>query len=239
MIWSLNEVDAAGRKAARGAGLCWGSAEEAGRAARWLAQWGLPGPAALAGVLAALDGADPATHAPRLRNGVWQSDHAPLSPFAVGAALWDRAAVDRGHGVRIGPCLWPVLILPYAGWIAAARGCAIRVSWPGVTALTGPDGGLRCCEGDALMPLTDGLTLADADDTLAAAPFAAVGETLAAAGNPFAAAGDAAPVLPRRTEADVAPDDAARLETLAHRTYAPATEASRLSGAGSGLTDND
>ncbi|MEM7056105.1 MAG: DUF3726 domain-containing protein [Pseudomonadota bacterium] len=30
-----------------------------------------------------------------------------------------------------------------------------------------------------------------------------------------------------------------RLERLAHLTYAPATEASRISGAGAGLTDND
>ena len=50
---SLAEIDAMGRKAARGAGLPWGLAEEAGRAARHLAAWGLPGPEALAALVAA------------------------------------------------------------------------------------------------------------------------------------------------------------------------------------------
>ena len=37
----------------------------------------------------------------------------------------------------------------------------------------------------------------------------------------------------------ISPDALTTLEDLAHRTYAPATEASRNSGAGAGLTDND
>ena len=37
----------------------------------------------------------------------------------------------------------------------------------------------------------------------------------------------------------IEPGDAARLGAMAHRTYAPDTEASRLAGAGAGLTDND
>ena len=48
MNWSLNELDAMARKAARGAGYSWGLAEEAGRATRWLAAAGLPGPMCLA-----------------------------------------------------------------------------------------------------------------------------------------------------------------------------------------------
>lgn len=37
----------------------------------------------------------------------------------------------------------------------------------------------------------------------------------------------------------VAPDVWDRLQTLAHKSYVPASEASRLAGAGAGLTDND
>ena len=213
MILSLNEVDAAGRKAARGAGLSWGHAEEAGRAGRWLAQWGLPGPSALAGVLTALDSVEQADHAPQLLHGVWMADPGPLSPLAVGAALWDRAGCGFSHTVSLGPCLWPVLLLPYTAWIAPVRGCAISVSWAGMDALTGPDGGLRYCNGDPLIPVTERVTLGETADQ-----------------------GVAPRVI---TEVDVPTHDLGRLETLAHRTYAPATEASRLSGAGSGLTDND
>ncbi|MEO0980892.1 MAG: DUF3726 domain-containing protein, partial [Pseudomonadota bacterium] len=35
------------------------------------------------------------------------------------------------------------------------------------------------------------------------------------------------------------PDSWTRLGVLAHRTYAPATDESRLRGAGAGLSDND
>mgnify|MGYP006282351575 CR=1 FL=1 len=212
MKLSLNEVDAVGRKAARGAGLPWGLAEEAGRAARWLAERGLPGPAALAGALQALDGAEPAVHAPRCEEGVWQASPGPLSPFAVGAALWDRATDAPETPVRLGPCLWPVLLLPYAGWIAQARGRAVALTAAGLSATVGPEGALDW-EGDPLLPRIDALTLAPS----APPPRA---EALC-------------------TQAEVAPDIAAALDALGHRTYAPATEASRLAGAGAGLTDND
>ena len=43
MTFSLNEIEAIGKRAARGAGLPWGLAEEAGKAARWLTARGLPG----------------------------------------------------------------------------------------------------------------------------------------------------------------------------------------------------
>ena len=44
---SLNEIDSLCQKAARGAGLDWGLAEEAGFAAAWLAARGADGAAAL------------------------------------------------------------------------------------------------------------------------------------------------------------------------------------------------
>lgn len=43
----------------------------------------------------------------------------------------------------------------------------------------------------------------------------------------------------RATRIDVANDTLEQLNAFAHRTYAPATEASRQAGAGAGTTDND
>ena len=43
----------------------------------------------------------------------------------------------------------------------------------------------------------------------------------------------------RHLRADPDPNDWAALLAFAHRTYAPATEESRLRGAGAGLSDND
>jgi hypothetical protein len=56
MTFSLNEVEAMGKRAARGAGLDWGIAEEAGKAARWLTARGLPGPELLAELLTRNEG---------------------------------------------------------------------------------------------------------------------------------------------------------------------------------------
>lgn len=46
-------------------------------------------------------------------------------------------------------------------------------------------------------------------------------------------------LTPQVSRADLSQDVYQRLNTLACKTYAPATEASRISGAGAGLTDND
>ena len=51
LVVSSNEVDALAKKAAKGAGMPWGLAAEAGKATRWLADRGLPGPAVLADLL--------------------------------------------------------------------------------------------------------------------------------------------------------------------------------------------
>jgi hypothetical protein len=44
---------------------------------------------------------------------------------------------------------------------------------------------------------------------------------------------------PAKGRGEIPPDVQNRLNAFAQRTYAPATEASRLAGAGAGLTDND
>lgn len=132
---SLGELQALATKAARGAGLSWGLAQEAGWAVRWLEARGLPGAAALAEAL---------------------PDGAPQIP--IGAALSDGA--------------------------------------------------------------------------LAAAPAEMVGHPLL---RPFT---EDAPAT--QTRAQLTRDVMRVLNRYASRTYAPATEASRLSGAGTGgLTDND
>jgi hypothetical protein len=56
MLFSLNEIEAQLRKAARGAGLPWGLAEEAGKAARWLAMHGIDGLPASAALFEQNDG---------------------------------------------------------------------------------------------------------------------------------------------------------------------------------------
>ena len=61
MSWSLGEIRALAIKAARGAGMPWGMAEEAGFASHWLLQQGLPGTELLATLLTLHDKTDAAT----------------------------------------------------------------------------------------------------------------------------------------------------------------------------------
>jgi hypothetical protein len=73
MTFSLNEVEAMGKRAARGAGLDWGIAEEAGKAARWLTARGLPGPELLAELLTRNEGKSYEELAPASIDGVWEA----------------------------------------------------------------------------------------------------------------------------------------------------------------------
>jgi hypothetical protein len=90
IVCSLNEVEMYGRRAARGAGMCWGLAEEAGKAARWLAERGLPGVPLLAGLLTSNEGRRYESMAPVIVAGHWRAADGNLCPVCSGAALRDR-----------------------------------------------------------------------------------------------------------------------------------------------------
>jgi hypothetical protein len=204
MTLSLNEIEAAAKKAARGAGYPWGLAEEAAKAVRWLCARDVDGCAALAQLLAQTDGAELADWAPQIGD-VWQARGGTLCPLATGAALSDRAVAE----VQLGRIAVPVLLAPFAA-LAARRLGVVTIAWPEMTALT--DGDRLCLRGAAG---------AAADDAALT-----IGGTLA---DPN----------PMRTRCAPDPDAWAALLRLAHRTYAPATEQSRLRGAGAGLSDSD
>lgn len=84
---SLNEVEALAAKAARGAGLSWGGAEEIGRAARGLARAGADWPA----LLLALDGPDYAE--PGAEAAALAGLEAALAAAGGGPGIGTRAAV--------------------------------------------------------------------------------------------------------------------------------------------------
>lgn len=144
---TLGEIEALCQKAARGAGVDWGLAEEAGRAARALAAAGLPGPEALAAALAAGPGA-----APRVARGRW-TGAGPLCPLRTGAALADFALLPEGPatGLALTPVRAPLLLLPFAALAAARWRGELRVDWGAGAGLAG-SGGLRA-RGALLAPV--------------------------------------------------------------------------------------
>ncbi|WP_372885200.1 DUF3726 domain-containing protein [Shimia sp.] len=138
---------------------------------------------------------------------------AAACPLAEGAALSDRAAALAGQETLLAEVAAPAMVLPFAALVARQTGQCVTVECKGAWATT--DG--RRLRLSATFPA-------------APAPL-----RLLCGGDP-GALDDLRPMATRAT-----PDDVAwqTLERLAHRTYAPATEESRMRGAGAGLSDND
>lgn len=190
MSWSIGEIASLSIKATRGAGLAWGTAEEAGWALRCLARSGLPGAEALAARLQMTHGA---------------------CPLGIGMAVCDSGDIEALE--RAGPIVSPLLVLPFLSSLAApGRALKIGIGEHGapVSAHVSAQGivtAYRSCE-PALMRV-----IGDHDQPVQGRPLTRI--------------------------ADIAPEALTDLTYFASKTYAPATEASRLSGAGAGLTDND
>ena len=211
MTYSLNEIEALAKKAARGGGYDWGVAEEAGKAVRWLASHGLPGAELLAAHLSleAHDGP------PQSLEGDWSSATGALCPLTAGITLNDCAdRLRAGHGQVMHKVTQPLLLVPFAAWAALHINAPLTVTWDGARATTngfalridGPEDDVTAAQTQSLT-----CTLADNQDRL---------KTPSMRGT--------------------LPDETWRaLNTFAKRTYAPATNASRILGAGAGVSDND
>ena len=118
---SLSEIEALCFKAARGAGLSWGEAEEAGWAAAWLARAGLSGPDLLLAWLNDLGALKRPVPAP----GHWRAPAAPLCPLRTGIALADHAGLAEGPGhapLCVQTVARPPLVLPFVARAAEIAG---------------------------------------------------------------------------------------------------------------------
>jgi hypothetical protein len=122
---SDNEVESLCLKAARGAGLEWGLAEEAGQAARWLVARGVDGPGVLLQHLLGARGklAPKPVSLTRLE----AAGSAPLCPIHLGATVSDIGSLEGT--VAIGPVAAPILLLPFLARLAG-RG-AVEMRWKG------------------------------------------------------------------------------------------------------------
>lgn len=139
VVFSISEIQAACLKAARGSGLPWGLAEEAGMSAAWLAAAGLPGPELM---LQLLEG--PRGEPPAVASGSWRAARGgSICPVRAGAALCDFATLPEGIGagtLAIADVRLPLLVLPFAAQIARRTGRRIAAEWPNMRAVLGPNG---------------------------------------------------------------------------------------------------
>lgn len=216
MSYSLNEIEALCKKAARGAGYSWGMAEEAGKAARWLASYDLAGPEHLAALLAQNDGLPLADFAPQNLSKVLAAYSGPICPLAGGAALCDSAdQLATPGGTEMSKVMHPMLVIPFAASASVYLKRSVALYWDNVKIHISASGirvtGSRT---DMEVSLTDALRCEVSDE----------------------------PALDFQTPSyrgDVSLAAWTALSAFAHRTYAPATEESRILGAGAGVADND
>jgi hypothetical protein len=214
--YSLNEIDAQLKKAARGAGLPWGLAEEAGRYGRTLAQ---AAPQYLSAFADALEALHEGRHAWQLifdETAIRAADDRPLSALALAPTLSDLSSViENGTVALAAPVAFPCLLAPALAAIVSRHGRQLSITIP-------------------LSKILIGSNIAEAAANLAGwnvleKPTIAMVSVPAPASSASLPAGGIA----------IADDLWQRFDTLARLTYVPASETSRLAGAGAGLLDND
>ena len=209
MSWSLGEIGALATKAARGSGMDWGLADEAGYAVKWLQRRQLPGVAALCRYLSWRQAG---------KITIWPDDTARdghYCPIATGAAYGDGVFGDEVQFARVRT---PLLLIPFIALRAAHSPVCLSMGNI-VFALTKDKFGFSKNDTAILMDASACHIYAASDDELPEMI------TIAKA---------ATPRVPVTSSACIT-----ALNSFAKNTYAPATEASRLAGAGAGLNDND
>lgn len=213
---SLNEIETHAKRAARGAGFSWGMADEAGRAARWLSSHSLDGPALLSGVLKQNDRLPQSQFAPSSLDGEWRAPSGHLCPVAAGAALNDCAdQLPKAQSFTMINVSSPLLVLPFAAWAANHLKESMQICWQAVRLDTdGVNVWIIDPKHEMNAEKTQKLTCQ-------------ISPQLSGSGHP--------PQL----RGNVAPEIWDQLDIFAQRTYAPATAASRLLGAGGDIGDSD
>lgn len=226
---SRNEVESVCAKAARGAGMTWGLAEEAGYAAGWLTSRGFDGAGALARHLRNAEGKSWQDICPVVQPGEWLAKTAgqPLCPIALGATLSDHLGVDRallgGVGLRVGEVSSPVLLLPFVAMTAEASGNSICVRLEHDVVRIAADGAVSGDMSSLLSADCTALTIV-ADEAPAEGDMSLQKDQTATANPP--------------TVVPVDSDALEFLRELSLRTTVPSSAASRAN-AGAAGSDND
>ena len=217
--WSVGEARALTIKAARGVGMAWGEAEEAGFALGWLTRHNAPGITAMCRYLSFYERSVKSGDTPaRWPDQSMQGWHCPIG---IGAALSDGAIPipQALQGVRE-----PLLLLPFLAKLANDNQAIMLVlnatqedeNPVQITVLN--DGFLGNVEAAALLISQANCQISHID--------VPAQNTQNQPDNLVRVQSSASACI-------------SVLSNFAHNTYAPATKESRLAGAGAGLNDND
>ena len=206
---SLNEIELMARKAAVGAGWAGGLAEDAGRAAAWLCSHGYDGVQA---AHASINAGPQELSVEHTQTGiVFQQAQAARAGPSVLDLMADGGVIDHAILLNV-DC--PVMVLGLAGTLSAQYGTAVGLEFAnGTQAHMAPEG----------HQISGEIVCAPCDVRVRRITWPSL------------------PVKPTdaATGYDVNEGIWAKLESLAAKTYVPATDESRRRGAGAGLIDND
>lgn len=219
--YSIGETDSLVLKAYRGAGFSWGLAQEAGNAAAWLATHGLPAIDQFALLLSCTDGTASEGLTPVPDAAVWSGPSGLLCPIISGVTLAESnlQQINFNKGLVLNNVQQPLLLLPFI----AQASLLLNTN-------------LEMCAADFLVECVisgQGIAIKTnaADEAVQSEYRSDV--KISASGTDV----EAGVVTQQRGFGQ--PESIERLNELAHRTYVPATDASRNAGAGAGLLDND
>jgi len=218
MSWSLGETGALALKAARGAGMAWGLAEEASEAVVWLQARGLPGASALCRYLRWYQLEKPLF--PKWTGTLNEDNANPYCPFIIGTAISDGVIKIPGSAnnvVPVGFIRQPLLLLPFVS-VSAPDGYGLYV-------------------GDSFIPITLGkekfLSYLDYPNSL-------LMDEAECSIRPVV---NAQPKFQLKEPPLRLPDCYGGcidvFNSFAGKTYAPSTELSRSQGAGANSIDDD
>jgi hypothetical protein len=214
---SQNEISALCMKAARGAGMSWGMAEEAGFAASWLTARGIDGPRQLLSHLTAAQGRAWGDLCPKVGPGIWEAAIGQaICPIVLGATLSDHATLPNGlttAPITTGPVDYPLLVCPFLCAVARAAGGVVVMQW---------DGGRVEIDGQGAVPTQSLLALEGQSGVILTLSLRS---------------GSTSQHVPSTSPAITAKTITA-LNEFALRTTVPASDASRA-GAGAASSDND
>lgn len=223
--YALSEIETTSKRAARGAGLSWGMAEEAGKATRWLHAHGQAGTKVLASWLKARDGCADDRFSPHVQADAWQAAKGALCPLTTGAAVLDHANLSEHWPLRLNTVSHPLLLVPFVARAANLMKCALVMAWPGVTITVGQTGEVVACVDE-----TTATKALDSDTPQ--------NVTVQHPSSPLAAAHPDS-IWPLKHAAQHVDTPAWQvLDALACRTLVPSSASSR-SAAGAASSDND
>lgn len=211
--YSLNESQTIVYKAARGAGLDWGSAEEAGYAGYWLAARRLS--ACFSKILTARNRLTAPVES-ATGNGLLQPPaDSLLCPLLAGMYFSDSAFLPRSRW-RLQQTAQPLILAPFVARAAAISGRRLRLLWHGAEFIAD--------DKHAWLPQQKNITASCANIVIEIE---------------HAPAPTIAPLAVHADGCEIAAAEWQQLAALAAKTWVPASTESRAKGAGAGVLDND